>query len=106
MLLNQNNSKVKVLDRASAIDSGSPAARLYLGLALIGIENLDRAESELKSAYQMGGHDYSLALFHLGHIYMNKGQRVAALKLFELYLRETPNAPNANEVRTLIRMLQ
>ena len=97
---------VNILDRASAIDSGSPAARLYLGLALIGVENLERAESELKSAYQMGGHDYCLALFHLGHIYMNKGQRVAALKSFELYLRETPNAPNANEVRTLIRMLQ
>jgi tetratricopeptide (TPR) repeat protein len=97
---------VNILDRASAIDSSSPATRLYLGIALIGVENLDRAESELKSAYQLGGHDYSMALFHLGHIYMNKGQRDAALKSFQLYLREAPNAPNSNEVRTLIRMLQ
>jgi len=97
---------VNILDQASAIDSSSPAARLYLGIALISIDNLDRAESQLKSAYQMGGRDYSLALFHLGHIYMDKGQRDTALKSFELYLREAPNAPNSNEVKTLIRMLQ
>jgi len=108
VLLKRRNfsQAVNTLGQASAIDSSSPAARLYLGIALVGVENLDRAESELKSAYQMGGHDYSVALFHLGQIYLNKGQRAAALKSFELYLRETPDAPNSNEARTLIRMLQ
>jgi Flp pilus assembly protein TadD len=108
VLIKQRNfsQAVNNLDQASAIDSLSPAARFYLGIALIGVENLDRAESELRSAYQIGGHDYSMALFHLGHLYLDKGQRTAAMKSFELYLREAPNAPNSNEVRTLIRMLQ
>jgi Flp pilus assembly protein TadD len=97
---------VLILDQGTALNPGSPLARLYLGMALIAVENLDRAESELKTAYEFGGREYALALFSLGQLYMQKGQRGAALRSFELYLRDAPNAENSNEARKLISMLQ
>jgi tetratricopeptide (TPR) repeat protein len=97
---------VDILERASSIDASSPATRLYLGMALVGIENLDRGEAELKAAYQMGGREYSVALFYLGQLYMNKGQRDSALKSLELYLQVAPAAENSQAARRLIGMLQ
>lgn len=97
---------VSILDRASSINPSSPSARLYLGMALVGIENLDRGEAELKAAYQMGGPEYGVALFYLGQLYMNLGQRDSALKSFELYLRVAPAAENSETARKLIGMLQ
>ena len=97
---------VGILERASSIDPSSPAARLYLGMAFVGVENLDRGEAELKAAYQMGGREYVAALFNLGQLYMNKGQKDSALKSFELYLQVAPAAENSEAARRLIRILQ
>src|SRR6266478_723732 len=41
----------------------SPAARLYHGLALAGSNALDDAERELKTAHELGGPTYAVALF-------------------------------------------
>jgi len=97
---------VDVLNRAITLDSGSPAARLYAGLAEMGIGNLDDAEKQLKTAYSLGGSSYSVALFHLGQLYMNKGEREKALQVLEAYLKASPTAPNADQVRKLIAMLR
>jgi len=94
------------LNRAISLDATSPSARLYAGLAEIGLGNLDNAEKQLTAAYQTGGSSYALALFHLGQISMNRGDRASARKWFELYLREVPDAANANQVRKLIAMLR
>ncbi len=97
---------VLVLDQGTSLNPTSPLARLYLGMALIAIENFDRAETELKTAYEFGGREYALALFNLGQLYLQKGERGAALKSFELYLRDAPNAENSIEARKLIVMLR
>jgi len=72
---------------------------------LMGLENLDGAEAELKGAYELGGGQYAIALFYLGQLYMNQGQRDSALKSFELYLRVAPTAENSEAARKLIGML-
>jgi len=59
----------------------------------------------LKAAYTLGGAGYSMALFHLGKLYLNKGDRQAALKSFQAYLHDSPSASNAAEVQKLIAML-
>ena len=87
-------------------NSGSPAAQLYDGIALLRLDILDEAEKHLKAAYDLGGASYSLALFHLGELYMNKGDREAALKAFQAYLHDSPSATNAAEVQKLIAMLR
>jgi tetratricopeptide (TPR) repeat protein len=94
-----------ILRRALSLEANSPSARLYLGKALSGLDDHDAAEVEFKAAHDLGGANYSLALYYLGHIYLNKGQRQRALEMFESYLSETPKAANEAEVRKLIEML-
>jgi tetratricopeptide (TPR) repeat protein len=94
-----------ILDQAIALNPDSPAAQLYVGVARLKLENLDEAEKHLKAAYTLGGSSYSMALFHLGELYMNKGDREAALKSFQAYLRESPSASNAAIAQKLIATL-
>jgi hypothetical protein len=49
---------------------------------------------------------YALALFHLGQLYMSKGNQALALQSFERYLNDEPNAGNADQVRKMIAMLR
>lgn len=95
-----------VLRKALSLESDSPGAKLYLGLALMGTNDLEGAEREFKAAYNLGGPSYSLALFHLGEVYMNRGERVLARQALEEYLHDTPNAANAVQARKLISILQ
>ena len=94
-----------VLERAVSLNPESAAGRLYSGEAQMAVGNLDNAEKDLKAAYSLGGSSYSLALFYLGQLYMNRSNRELALSSFENYLREVPKAANADQVRKLIAML-
>ena len=94
---------------ALSLDATSASAHFYLGLALIGMEDAERAasaEKEFKTAYRIGGAKYALALFHLGELYLSRGDREAALKAFQQYLVESPDAANAAHVRQMIAMLK
>lgn len=96
----------EMLKVAERLDPQSPAVRLYAGMALVGTGDLEAAEKELKTAYTLGGSPFALALFHLGQLYMTRDEREMALSSFAAYLRETPNAANAAQVRQLISMLR
>jgi tetratricopeptide (TPR) repeat protein len=102
----QFSEAAEVLARAVSLDPQSAAARLYSGLAQMGLGNLGEAETHLKAAYNLGGASYSLALFHLGQVYMNTGDRERARQAFEGYLHDSPAAANADQVRKLIAMLR
>jgi tetratricopeptide (TPR) repeat protein len=95
-----------VLQKALSLQSGSPAAQLYSGIASMAIGKLDEAERNLRNAYELGGVSFALANFQLGQLYMNTGQRDLALKSFQLYLTDVPNAANSAQVRKLIAILQ
>jgi tetratricopeptide (TPR) repeat protein len=95
-----------VLNQALTLNSSFPSALLYCALAETGVGDLDSAEKHMKAAYLLGGASYSIALFHLGELYMNRGERELALQAFEAYLRDSPAAPNADQVRKLISMLR
>jgi len=97
---------VEELSRAISLNPESPAAQLYGGVAYAGLAEYDEAEKHLKAAYAIGGSSYSMALFHLGQLYMNKGDRDAAVKYFQNYLQVAPNAPNAQQVEKLIAVLR
>lgn len=95
-----------VLDRALSLDPTSAAARLYVGVALFGLGEGERAERELSNAYEAGGSQYALAQFYLGRLYADRGERARAVVAFETYLREKPDAANAEKVRRLIEDLR
>lgn len=94
------------LRKASSLDPTSASVHFYLGLALVGMDDSKSAEKEFKTAYSIGGAKYALALYHLGELYFNRGEREAALKAFEQYLAEAPNASNAAHVKQMIAMLK
>jgi Flp pilus assembly protein TadD len=97
---------VAILKVAVSLNASSPAARLYNGLALEGIKDLEEAERELKSAYDLGGPAYVTAHFHLGQIYMRRGDRQKAVAAFKSYLQEAPEGPDARQARTLLAKLK
>jgi tetratricopeptide (TPR) repeat protein len=94
------------LTKALIIEPNSPAAHLYAGLAFMATDKIDEAESNLKLAYSLGGAKFGISLYHLGQLYMNRGDRAAALKSFEAYLSVVPDAQNAPQVRKLIAILR
>jgi len=81
-------------------------AHLQLGGALMQLQRLDRAESELLRAYELGGRAAGAAQLLLGHVYYQQRRFKDAERAFEQYLTDLPSAPNASEVRTLIATLQ
>ncbi|HEX6184719.1 MAG TPA: tetratricopeptide repeat protein [Pyrinomonadaceae bacterium] len=91
---------------ALALNPASPGARLYAGIAHLGLEGFERAETELTTAYRLGGAPFALAQFHLGQLYLNRGERALALKAFETYLRDMPDAANAEQVKRLLGELR
>jgi Flp pilus assembly protein TadD len=102
--------------------SPTPIAHMYLGLTLAQLRNDLDAEKELKTAVESGGDQLPLAHYYLGGLYWRKGDmlrkekagevlvwkkeyRLAADEL-EIYLRLSPNAPDAERVRGTIRELR
>jgi tetratricopeptide (TPR) repeat protein len=94
------------LEKAISLQGQAPSARLYSGLALLGTSEIDRAEKQFLAAHDLGGSEYAVALFHLGQLYMNRGERDLARQFFRRYLQEAPNAGNLAQVRKLIAMLE
>ena len=97
---------LKFVEKAVSLQSQSPSAHLYNGVALAGVDEADRAANEFRAAHDLGGKEYAIALFHLGQLLMDHGDRKNAKDAFELYLREAPNAANAATAQKLIAMLK
>lgn len=97
---------ITVLEKAVSMQSQSPAARLFYGMALMSGPEPERAEKEFLAAYNLGGTQYAEALFYLGRLYMDRGDRTLARQYLERYVREAPKADNLDQVRKLISMLE
>ena len=108
VLEQQNNftESLATLDKALSLEPASPAAHLYAGMASVKLNDTSRGEKELQTAYDLGGTSYAIALLHLGKLYMKRGEREMAIKAFESYLHESPNAANAAQVEELIGKLR
>jgi Flp pilus assembly protein TadD len=96
----------RVLEESISLNPRSASARLHAGIAYGALRDHERAERELKAAYEMGGAEYAVALFHLGQSYLGRGERALAVQSFEAYLGAAPNAANADQARALIKALR
>jgi tetratricopeptide (TPR) repeat protein len=107
VLVRQNKfgEALVALNKALTLEPSAPAVHLYAGMACTGVNNTERGEKELRSAYDLGGAPYAVALVHLGRLYMQNGDREMALKTFETYLRESPDGANAAQVQKMIAIL-
>jgi len=76
------------------------------GAALIELGRLDEAEVELDRVAQLIGRKVAQAHLHRARIYEKRGQRARAADELENYLREAPNAENAQAIRQATRKLR
>lgn len=86
--------------------SSTPTAHMYLGLTLISAKKFDEAQRELEMAISTGGENLAQAHRYLGGLYWQKHDYRRAIDELEVYLRLTPNAPDAELVRGTIKDLR
>ena len=95
------------LGRALALDAASFQGNFYLGIALLNLGRLDEAEKSLRKAYELGGKERAAsARLYLASIHTKRGQTRQAIRELEDYLRDSPQAKNASNVRQAIKQLK
>ncbi len=70
------------------------------------LKHLPEAERELQKAYELGGKSAGAAQFLLGQAFYLEMKYELAIKAFEQYLKDVPNAPNAAQVRDAIEKMR
>ncbi len=84
----------------------SAAGHLYLGIALIGMRQHEEAELELQQAVRLGGDQVALAHRWLGGIYWGRKEYKRAADEIETYLKLTPKAADAEQLRAMVKDLR
>jgi Tfp pilus assembly protein PilF len=92
--------------KAAQRNNSSPTAHFYLGLILLKRRDTSEAEKELRAAVAAGGDRVAVAHYYLGGIYWGRQDYKRAADELETYLRLTPDAPEAERVRSTIRELR
>ena len=84
----------------------SPVGHYFLGLALANLGRFDEAEKELVSSVKLGNEEMKEAHRYLAIIYNAQGDKKRALVELETYLRLVPSAPDAEQLRNVIKQLK
>jgi Tfp pilus assembly protein PilF len=105
----------KRLRRAAKRMDKSAQLHYYLGIVLIGLKGTDASEAEAKlseaerefqQSVKLGGDPAGRAHYYLGGIYWSHHDNKKAAQELELYLKQSPNAPDAQQVRDTIKKLR
>jgi tetratricopeptide (TPR) repeat protein len=104
----QYDPAIAQLEEALHSDDSYPMAHLYLGLTLMEKQppEVDRAERELTKAVDLGGKEFGYVRLHLFNLNLRRQNLDKAAVQLEAYLRESPNAPNAPQVRDMLGKLK
>ena len=99
---------IEQLEAANHLDESYPMCHLHLGLALMDKQppEIDRAERELQRAVEAGGKDFSYVHLHLFNLNLRRKSLDKAAAQLEAYLKESPEAPNAPQVREKLGQLK
>lgn len=112
-----------VFAEASRLNPADPQAQLLRAIALIEHANtvnssqtqnspterdyaFSEAENSLARAYELSGRKLAIVYLHRARIYEKRGDRTRAADELEQYLREAPNANNAETIRAAIKKLR
>jgi Tfp pilus assembly protein PilF len=108
--LRQFPEAVESLNRSLLLASESPNAALthfYLGLALWKAGKDGDAEAHLKKSYELGGNIIPADVhMHLAQFYSNNKRYKEAADELELFLKQTPDARDAEKIKNLIKQLR
>jgi tetratricopeptide (TPR) repeat protein len=93
-----------MLSAASAADSDKAREHYSRGMKAYNLQEWGVALTEFKAAYLEK--EDSAFLFNIGQCQRQLGQYEAAAKSYRLYLTQTPDAPNRDQVLTLIEEMK
>lgn len=94
------------LQKAIKLDPKAATAHLLLGASLLQLNKLPEAEKELVRAYELGGKPLGVAQMFLGQLYLMQQKPESALRAYELYLKDVPEALNSAQVKAEIDKLK
>jgi len=99
---------IEQLEAANHLDESYPMCHLHLGLALMDTQppDIDRAEKELQRAVESGGKEFSYVHLHLFNLNLRRKSLDKAAAQLEAYLKASPEAPNAPQVREKLGQLK
>jgi len=102
----------RVLVRALELKPEEPKTKEFLGKinfakakALLQNDRINEALEKLKASYSYNP-DYSYTSYLLGYAYHKKENREESIKYFEAFLQMEPNAPQASQVREILKSLK
>lgn len=94
------------LKKAVTINDTAANAHLLLGATLLQLNRLDEAEKSLLRSYEVAGPGAGNAQMFLGQLYLMQQKPALALKAFEQYLKDIPEAMNAAQIKAEIEKLK
>jgi|SRR5262245_48079659 len=100
---------IAALENGVKADDTFPVTHFKLGEALMHKQppDYDRAEKELTRALELGKKEFAAPVrLHLFNLYVRRQRLDKAAEQLEAYLKEAPNAPEAEEVRLRLARLK
>jgi len=104
------------LRQALTLNSAAPTAHMYLGITLLNLSRDEKkefhadkyaeAQKELETAIASGKAEVAQAHRYLGGIYWGNKDHKRAADEFEVYLKLSPKAADAEKLRTIIKDLR
>ncbi len=104
--MKRHGEAIPILRKAVKIDDKSAVAHYFLGQALANLGLFDDAEKELQFSLQLGKEQMKEAHRILAIIYADRGAKAQAAGELETYLKLTPDAPDAEDLKEMIRKLK
>lgn len=110
MLLEQGrfDEAIAALENGNRMDGSYPMGHFSLGIALMSKQSpdFDRAEKELTHALELGKRDFPHVRLQLFNLNLRRDRLDKAAEQLELYLKEAPDAPNADAVRQKLSQIK
>ena len=106
VMMKRHGEAIPILRKAVKINDQSAVAHYFLGQALANLGLFDDAEKELQYSLQLGKEQMKEAHRILAIIYADRGAKAQAAGELETYLKLTPDAPDAENLKEMIRKLK
>lgn len=106
VMMKRYSEAVPMLRKALARDEKSAVGRYFLGQALANLGLFDDAEKELLASLELGKDQMKEAHRILAIIYISRGAKQQAVDHLEAYLKLTPHAPDAQQLKEMVRKLK
>ena len=100
------DESIEWLQKAAERDSGNPNVYMMLGLSYGNNGALEKAETALKKAYQLGGARLADAHLYLAGIYNKQERYGESWRELELYLKEAKDLKDTSQIKQMIANLK